>query len=240
LKALILISTGRALFACLLLVAFSSWGCGSGGNGSSEPPSSSTPESGSASSSPQPLAVPGVTSDRLTELYDADTGTFSRTGDTVVGRSGSTATLLPSGKVLIAGGGGSCTTSIYNCGRTYRDCQITCQKTTELYDPVSGLFATTGEMDIGRSRHTATLLPDGRVLIAGGRGSYAVASASLSKPGLDTITITALKTAELYDHVGGRFSPTGDMEFARAGQAAVALFDGRVLIAGASPLQPCT
>lgn len=221
-------------------MALLSWGCGSGGGSSSEIPSSASSESGSATSTPQPFAVPPVTSDRLAELYDPDSGTFSRTGDTVVGRSGSTATALPSGKVLIAGGGGTCTTSIHNCGGTYRNCQIACQNTAELYDPVSGSFATTGELDIGRSRHSATLLRDGRVLIAGGIGTYAIALASSSKPDSgtgvgSTVIIPALKSAELYDPVVGQFSPTGDMGFARAGQAAVALFDGRVLIAGASP-----
>ncbi len=65
-------------------------------------------------------------------------------------RSSHTATLLPNGKVLIAGGG----------------------QTAELYDPVTGLFTPIGSMAISRFWHTATMLPDGTVLIAGGSIRY--------------------------------------------------------------------
>src|SRR5262249_33824052 len=65
------------------------------------------------------------------------------------GREQNTATLLPDGSVLMAGGHGS-------------------QGSDELYDPVTGTFRITGSMATGRELHTATLLPDGRVLIAGG------------------------------------------------------------------------
>jgi hypothetical protein len=63
-----------------------------------------------------------------------------------------TATLLPDGMVLIAGGWGS--------AGGLAD--------AELYDPCAGTFAATGSMSVARSDHTATLLPNGQVLIAGG------------------------------------------------------------------------
>jgi hypothetical protein len=63
-------------------------------------------------------------------------------------RSEHTATLLPNGKVLIAGGSGN--------------------SSAELYDPSTGIFAATGSMTAARIGHAATLLPDGRVLMAGG------------------------------------------------------------------------
>src|ERR1700678_3746176 len=68
-------------------------------------------------------------------------------------RSGQSATLLPDGKVLIAGG-----------MRRNQDFY----KSAELYDPATGKFQATGEMSIGRVGHIAVLLKSGKVLVAGG------------------------------------------------------------------------
>ena len=67
-----------------------------------------------------------------------------------------TATLLPSGRVLIAGG---------------YDGDHSQLASAELFDPTGGTFTATASMAVGRSGHTATLLRDGRVLVAGGIGS---------------------------------------------------------------------
>ena len=62
-----------------------------------------------------------------------------------------TATLLPIGKVLVAGGSNGSDLS-----------------SAELYDPASGTWTATGSLGTARSFHTATLLPNGKVLVAGG------------------------------------------------------------------------
>jgi hypothetical protein len=80
-------------------------------------------------------------------------------------RYGHTATLLPDGKVLLAGG--------VNTG--YPD-------HAELYDPVNRSWTVTGAMITTRQGHTATLLPDGKVLVAGGAVRSAISSAELHDP----------------------------------------------------------
>ncbi|HSB75920.1 MAG TPA: kelch repeat-containing protein [Terriglobales bacterium] len=91
-------------------------------------------------------------SPRQAELYDANSQSFSATANPVTSRSSHTATLLSSGKVLIAGGAHS--------GRTIGS--------AELYDPGAATFNATGGLVTERIGHTATLLRDGRVLVTGG------------------------------------------------------------------------
>src|SRR3954468_1840740 len=90
----------------------------------------------------------------------------------------------------------------------------------------TGTFTATGSMANGRYGHTATLLRDGRVLIAGG---YTDASGLYGGiPSTFGQGITA--TAELCDPVSGQFTPTGSTTAARAYHTATLLQDGRVLI----------
>jgi len=92
-------------------------------------------------------------------LYDPATGMFTATGSMNRARSSATATLLQNGKVLIAGGG-TCT-----AGNGCTD------PSAELYNPATGVFTFTGNMVTAREHHTATLLHDGTVLMAGGDGN---------------------------------------------------------------------
>ncbi|MDQ4128484.1 MAG: hypothetical protein M3151_11140 [Actinomycetota bacterium] len=125
-------------------------------------------------------------------------------GTMTVGRAAHTATLLPDGRVLIAGG---CTLDSCEMGDA--------GASAELYDPRKGSFVRTARMDTERVSHTATLLPNGKVLLVGGWERDGV-----------------LASAELYDPVAGDFSPTGTMTAPRAGHTATSLPDGKVLIAG--------
>ena len=98
------------------------------------------------------------------ELYDPASNTWSDAANLAESRENHTATLLPSGKVLVAGGD--------NGSRLL--------PSAELYDPVSNAWSAAGSLATARYNHTATLLPSGKVLIAGGFGSSGVlASAEL-------------------------------------------------------------
>jgi len=93
---------------------------------------------------------------KLTELFDSLTGSFTPGGSLPSGHDGASATLLPNGTVLIAGGD-------YDFGVPYSP-----QGHAVVYDPVSGIFRAGPGMVSSPSTPTATLLNDGRVLIAGG------------------------------------------------------------------------
>jgi len=141
--------------------------------------------------------------------------TFVPTGSMATPCLYHTATLLKDGRVLIAGGDYAPNPS-----------GLPTLATAELYDPSTGEFSITGSMTTPRELHTATLLPDGRVLITGGR-KY-IASGSL---------ITSLASAELYDPVTGIFTATVDMNEAFDAHTATLLNNGKVLINGGSILR---
>jgi hypothetical protein len=97
-------------------------------------------------------------------LFDINTSSFSATGDMFSSRARHSATLLPGGKVLVAGGANILTVEHFCAFRT----QSISLASAELFDPTNGTFALTGSMTTARSGHTATLLTNGDVLVVGG------------------------------------------------------------------------
>jgi hypothetical protein len=175
------------------------------------------------------------------DLYDPSTGIFSSAG--AYASPGhdyiSTATLLSNGTVLLTGGArlwGELYDPIANTFSVTDFNSLDLQKATlletgrvlfeagdcdpddraELYDPMTGIFDLTGQLVAWRRfTSTATLLTDGRVLVAG-----------------SDIGGTADASAELYDPSSGTFSATPSMNVPRSLHAATLLIDGTVLITG--------
>jgi hypothetical protein len=195
---------------------------------------------------------------RSAELFDPQSGRFSSTGDMLSPRAGHTATLLKSGKVLIANGVPD--DGVGNTG-TF---PIT---VAELYEPTTGTFAATGSMHVPRYVPSALALMDGRVLMIGGEATdnTPALTPEIYDPTTGTFSLTAkprsqrvdptavvlhdgrvlvaggkagsyasesMRTAELFDPSANTFAPTGDMAVARFGASAALLSDGRVLLMG--------
>ena len=144
------------------------------------------------------------------EIFDPATGAWTPTGSMISTRwpTTATATLLPSGKVLVAGGWAM---DAYPFGG-------------ELYDPRTGEWTAVGELVTGRYQHTASGLANGKVLLASGV--------------VDDMTGTTGSAAELYDPATGSWTPTGNARFSRAAHASTVLLDGRVLVSGGYSMEP--
>lgn len=144
------------------------------------------------------------------ELYDPARGTWSAAGFMATGRAMHTATLLPSGQVLVAGG----LNLVISGGAAI----FTDLASAELYDPASNTWSAAAPMASVRYLHTATLLPSGRVLVAGG---------ALREP-----VYTDLASAELYDPASNTWSAAGTMATAHESHTATLLLSGKVLVVG--------
>ena len=140
-----------------------------------------------------------------TELFNYASGTWGASGSLATARSSHTVTLLPDGKVLIVGGTDSA--GGYDPFSS-----------VELYDPASGTLSATGSLVNARISHTATLLPNGKVLVTGGYvGSF-----------------NSINSAELYDPTSRTWRATGSLITSRQGHTATLLPNGKVLVVGGS------
>jgi hypothetical protein len=172
---------------------------------------------------------------------------FEPTGSLNFARDQHTATLLPDGRVLVAGG-------INNH----------ILASTELYDSATGTWALAGKLNLARESHTATLLPNGKVLVAAGVNVAGgnTRTAELYDPASGTWTVTGslaqgryshvatllpdgkvlvaggdntiglLNNAELYDPESGTWATTGSLTHPRYQTTATLLPNGEVLVAG--------
>ena len=144
------------------------------------------------------------------EIYDPASGTFSATGSLPEPRVVQSLVTLDDGKVLMVGGsdgGFSGGFPVY-------------YPTAAVYDPMTGVFTSTGTLAFPREMQAASLLRDGRVLVAGG-------AHLAGEPGSVTVP-----TAEIYDPASGTFSIVGDMAVPRYEAIPVTLADGSILLAG--------
>jgi hypothetical protein len=191
------------------------------------------------------LAWPGVL---LVSLVQAFSSGFTNGNPMLTPRVLHTATLLPNGKVLVAGG-------IITNQPALRT------PAAELFDPVKGGWTATAPMAFARINHTATLLPNGTVLVAGGEGEQGAApSAEIFEPATCTWKKTSPPTmarnlasatllpngkvlvaggdskgtTELYDPLKHIWTSAHKMKDVRMPQPAVLLCDGQVLAAGGS------
>jgi N-acetylneuraminic acid mutarotase len=181
-----------------------------------------------------------------TELFNPASATWSFTGDMNIPRAYHTATLLTNGLVLVAGGMGCCSST------------NSAMASAELYNPATGTWTNTGTMTASRKYHTATLLNDGRVLVAGGanKNGASLSSAELYNPVTGTWAATGTMTtareyhtatlltngqvlvagggsgAELFDPATGKWSVTGSLNFSRSWHTATLLTNGQVLVVG--------
>jgi N-acetylneuraminic acid mutarotase len=163
-----------------------------------------------------------------------------------VARARHTATLLPSGKVLVIGG--------FDGARFL--------SSAEIYDPARDTWSLAHPMSATRAGHTATLLPSGKVLVTGGYNGSTLKTASIYDPTRDSWTsarpmstartrqtatllqngmvlVTGgndgtadLASAEIYDPSVDKWAPAPSMSTVRDAHTATVLANGEVLVAG--------
>ena len=156
------------------------------------------------------VLVAGGTADTSTgeslasaELFNPAKGRWRVTGSMSTARVFDSATVLPNGEVLVAGGAPAINGN--------------CVATAELFNPATGQFSSTGSMTAPRCSHSAVLLPNGQVLVAGGN---------------NVTDSNSLNSAELFNPATGSWQATSDLNVARAGQLSEVLQNGKALVIG--------
>src|SRR3954468_17754170 len=134
----------------------------------------------------------------------AEAGSFQNAASLLTPRRAHTATLLQNGKVLVVG------------GLVTNQNQSEGLATAELYDPATGSWAFTGSLSGARYGHSATLLADGTVLVAGGTN----------------LNDVLVGSAEIYNPATGLWHSVGNLTTARRAHSASLLPSGKVLVAG--------
>ena len=165
---------------------------------------------GASPSEPGATTVVGAPS---ADIYDPGTNSWSATAPMRVARFDHSATRLRDGRVLVVGGATSAEPYRFN-------------RSAEVFDPATGTWRPTSIPQDARGAHTATLLPDGRVLLAGG-GPFLVEVMETTRP-------DALASAEVYDPTTDTWAPTRILDTARSRHTAT-LLDGPACRTAAPP-----
>ena len=137
------------------------------------------------------------------ELYDPETDTFTAAGNMITARNNPLVTALPNGKILVSSGVDATGTPI---------------QAIEIYDPATGTFTAAGNGLVARYYNRVTRLANGKLIFVGGQTTA------------NTSSVT--NSADLYNHVTGKFSPTGSLITGRRNFAQWSLPNGRILVAG--------
>jgi hypothetical protein len=182
---------------------------------------------GGSTSSDDGLTASFVT---VAELWDPSTDSFTPAGELVEPRAGHSATLLSDGGVLVVGGyvGSGYTSGLDDAGRNAvldapADLVDGHLASAEVWDSSSLSFGATGGMSQARTRHTATLLTDGRVAVVGGAGIRVEG---------DALFVEEWASVELWDPATGSFAPGTPLAGPRQGHSAIRLSNGQLLIVG--------
>ena len=196
---------------------------------------------GGAKPSPDPMMIGSSVDTFSAELYDPTTGKWTPAGYLSYPRGVMTAALLPSGKVLLAGGQAS-----------------SFLPSAQLYDPIADSWSKTGKMSMPRHLHTTTLLKSGKVLVAGTeKGMASDPSAELWDPASGTWSLTgsmskarqghravllhsgkvlvtgSSTTGEVYDPATGKWSLTKSLSVpGRRHHSMTLLKSGKAMVAG--------